>query len=903
KVETSNVGNNKAQNTTLHLRDEQDEAFESDLQKALEESNRVQQAPTVRPSESTNTLSSSNSAKKIKINIVSKQSSAQDTPLLPLTTRHKEEEMQAMNATRVAEATKRAEKLKKEKMEARLARQRALEDLKQDRENRKLRNHAKLESTSIPNIPISSSTSSTAGSTIGSTQASNTTPASVAINGPKVMVQLRLRNGTVLKRSYESNTRLGSLFELVRSEDGNIGSADISLIQPFPRKEFTIVDSDLTLSDGGLCPSCSLNVFVQTPIPAPQPIIPNSRLPVDIEMEEPPSEQNEEANESEDSENQYQGENNAEEDEEEESEDGHEEDGNEDDDVEDDGMMHAMPMPFLPPQNPFAGRARVRVPFSGEGHSLGSSSTSTVGTQHEMSVDPPTADNDSLRRQRVLEAMANRAGSRNDDEIKHMDNRLKKTKERTIPKLQSLCCYEVAVMLTAKDSKSAKNLKLLGENIGAQAAEGIIRELIKLKQLDQLTFKRLHRCSVVNIVLDAYSRATDSLMDVIGASQSRSLTYLSLKECIFLTDSGFSNIAHFEELEFLDLSHCRITDKTLEFTLNLQNLNTLQLSATKVTSNGLARIISEAAWKSTLQTLDLSYCAGIKGSSVLVDLQELVNIRSLKLNNTLAFDQSPVLVPDHRSLVHLQNIDLARTPITDNDLIALIPSFGALEVLNINSCIHITAEALERCANELKSLENISFPNREHDLLTVLPVAAALPLTHLDLTGFLYVGDEAILSLSAAVNLQLLSLAGTKITDVGSAVFVHMLSLKELLLDRTSIGDKTMEYLRDLGRLEILSLQRCERLTTAGIILLGKCAFFSAKLKRLNLGYNKFIHDEALAVFTRCQELNTLNLEYTDVSQERVSHLQHSLPSLKQLRIQGVTNGAVYEENPRPTFT
>ncbi|KAF9194514.1 hypothetical protein BGZ49_003166 [Haplosporangium sp. Z 27] len=766
-----------------------------------------------------------------------------------------------MNATRVAEATKRAEKLKKEKLEARLARQRALEDLKQDRENRKLRNHAKLESTSIPNIPISSSTSSTAGSTIGSTQASNTTPASVAINGPKVMVQLRLRNGTVLKRSYESNTRLGSLFELVRSEDGNIGSADISLIQ--------------------------------TPIPAPQPIVPNSRLPVDIEMEEPPSEQNEEANESEDSENQYQGENSAEEDEEEESEDGHEEDGNEDDDVEDDGMMHAMPMPFLPPQNPFAGRARVRVPFSGEGHSLGSSSTSTVGTQHEMSVDPPTADDDSLRRQRVLEAMANRAGSRNDDEIKHMDNRLKKTKERTIPTLQSLCCYEVAVMLTAKDSKSAKNLKLLGENIGSQAAEGIMRELIKLKQLDQLTFKRLHRCSVVNIVLDAYSRATDSLMDVIGASQSRSLTYLSLKECIFLTDSGFSNIAHFEELEFLDLSHCRITDKTLEFTLNLQNLNTLQLSATKVTSNGLARIISEAAWKSTLQTLDLSYCAGIKGSSVLVDLQELVNIRSLKLNNTLAFDQSPVLVPDHRSLVHLQNIDLARTPITDNDLIALIPSFGALEVLNINSCIHITAEALERCANELKSLENISFPNREHDLLTVLPAAA----------GFLYVGDEAILSLSAAVNLQLLSLAGTKITDAGSAVFVHMLSLKELLLDRTSIGDKTMEYLRDLGRLEILSLQRCERLTTAGIILLGKCAFFSTKLKRLNLGYNKFIHDEALAVFTRCQELNTLNLEYTDVSQERASHLQHSLPSLKQLRIQGVTNGAVYEENPRPTFT
>jgi hypothetical protein len=70
------------------------------------------------------------------------------------------------------------------------------------------------------------------------------------------------------------------------------------------------------------------------------------------------------------------------------------------------------------------------------------------------------------------------------------------------------------------------------------------------------------------MVLDAYSRATDSLMDVIGGSQARSLAYLSLKECTFLTDTGFRNIARFELLEFLDLSHCRITDKTLAFTLS-----------------------------------------------------------------------------------------------------------------------------------------------------------------------------------------------------------------------------------------------------------------------------------------------------------------------------------------------
>jgi Leucine-rich repeat (LRR) protein len=72
----------------------------------------------------------------------------------------------------------------------------------------------------------------------------------------------------------------------------------------------------------------------------------------------------------------------------------------------------------------------------------------------------------------------------------------------------------------------------------------------------------------------------------------------------------------------------------------------------------------------------------------------------------------------------------------------------------------------------------------------------ALPLTHLDLSDFKFIGDEAILSLAEAKNLQMLSLSGTMLTDVGSAVLIHMSSLKELLLDRTDIGDKSMEYLR-----------------------------------------------------------------------------------------------------------
>lgn len=72
----------------------------------------------------------------------------------------------------------------------------------------------------------------------------------------------------------------------------------------------------------------------------------------------------------------------------------------------------------------------------------------------------------------------------------------------------------------------------------------------------------------------------------------------------------------------------------------------------------------------------------------------------------------------------------------------------------------------------------------------------ALPLVDLDLTGFLFVTDEAILTLEAAQHLQILSLSGTKLTDIGAAVFVHLSSLKVLSLERTSITDKAIEYMR-----------------------------------------------------------------------------------------------------------
>ncbi|KAF9301783.1 hypothetical protein BGZ74_006276 [Mortierella antarctica] len=829
-----------------------DDAMDVDLQRALAESAMPQptqplpSAPAVHTSDTQDDISGE-PAKKVKINIVRAPQPSQVIAPLPVHSRHNEEKM-AQNATRLAEATKISIEAKRLRMEARLARERALAAAKEDREKQKLRHIP----ASIGNQPPQN----TAPTPVQvSTQAASSTSGSSLSNAT---VQLRLKNGSVIKRVFSSTATLRDLFDLVRAEDRNIGSSDISLIQ--------------------------------TPIPAPQPITPTTTTPgAWLTPEDIPAPNQPEVGQEEDLMDVDEEPDQAEEENgQDENVDEDEDDENDADEDDDDEMMHALPVQFNPGHHGMPGRGRGRgrgggMPFSGAGHSLaGGSGPTTAAPGDDSSTLPQmlTAEEvDVQRRQRFLQAMENRARTQEQDQSQKPTIPSKHLKPKEIPSLRS-----------RSDAATAKNLKTLGSNVGSQVAETIVQELIKLKQLDQLSFKRLRQCPVVNMILDGYSRSTDSLMYTIGRSQAQSLTYLSLKECTFLTDKGFENLEHFEWLEYLDMSHCRITDKTLDFILT-----TLHLSATKVTSAGLARVIAESAWKSGLHTLDLSYCQGIAGPSVLVNLQELSNLRTLKLNNTRAFDSSPVRVPDSRAFARLLHVDLARTPINGQDLIALASTFKLLESLNLTECVNVPTGALEHCAEHLKALQHFNFPNREHDLLTVLPLSS-------NLTGFVFVGDEAILNLASATSLQMLSLSGTKLTDIGSSVLVHMSSLRELVLDRTDIGDKSMEYIRDLGRIEVLSLNRCRRLTTVGVLTLGRSSFFKLRLKRLNLGYNQYIHDEALAAFTVCNGLITLNLDHTDVSEQKALLLQNSLPCLTQLRIQGVTNGAVFEENPKPTF-
>lgn len=230
------------------------------------------------------------------------------------------------------------------------------------------------------------------------------------------------------------------------------------------------MESALTLAEGGLCPSCSLNVFVQTPIPAPQPITPitpttttpgawlrpegtsapnqpevgQEEGPMDVDDEEEPDQAEEEDGQGEDD-----------------NEDGEDDEDDEDDDDE---MMHALPVQFNPGHHGMPGRGRGGMPFSGAGHSLsgGSRSTTEAASASGDATTPlrelTAEEADSQRRQRFLEAMENRAKTQEQDQSRVASGPSKHLKPKEVPSLRSRCAYEVAGMFLIPLTKMNHNV-------------------------------------------------------------------------------------------------------------------------------------------------------------------------------------------------------------------------------------------------------------------------------------------------------------------------------------------------------------------------------------------------------------------------------------------------------------
>ncbi|CAG8540281.1 1769_t:CDS:10, partial [Cetraspora pellucida] len=385
--------------------------------------------------------------------------------------------------------------------------------------------------------------------------------------------------------------------------------------------------------------------------------------------------------------------------------------------------------------------------------------------------------------------------------------------------------------------------------------------------------------------------ATDSLLEVISNTQSSSVTKVSLRNCELITDNGFGCLQELQYLEYLDVMSCRIRDRTLPFLKDFRELRTLNLSKTKVTMNGLRALFANCAFASTLEDLNLSYCPGVVGKTVFVDLQPLQNLRCLNLDNA---QLTPPLVPvKPSSFKNLEILDLSRTRLCDQDVMKIICQFKNMVELILIETIGIGQFGLKWIAKEFKSLNFINFPNREEELNDILQDFSELPLVKMDLTGFINVSDEGIMHLAEAKSLTFLSLSGTKLTDAGMSALKDLVNLVELYLDRTLITDAGAVYLDGLRELTHLSLNKT-RIKNASLSIIRKSTFATRKLKYLDVGYTR-VTDRGVRELKGLPHLSFLNLDFTQVSLSCRSILA-DIPSLQPVRLNGITKETCEDE-------
>ncbi|KAJ3342827.1 hypothetical protein HDU93_000957 [Gonapodya sp. JEL0774] len=276
-------------------------------------------------------------------------------------------------------------------------------------------------------------------------------------------------------------------------------------------------------------------------------------------------------------------------------------------------------------------------------------------------------------------------------------------------------------------------------------------------------------------------------------------------------DSGIVALETLGNLQYLDLTSCRITDGAATSISRLPELVYLNLSSTKITNRGL-RLIATGVAK--LDSLIVSNCAG-------------------------------------------------NTSITDEDLRKVVGCLVGLEELDVSECSGITLAGIRIVVQTLKRLHKFQFPTKGVDCDAVLREVARVPLkiTELDL-HMSNVTDDGLKSIGGlGESLTRISLAGCKdISDSGFLCLARLVNIEDVDLDRLPQIDEHVfaDVLCQLPRVHSLSLSA----SNVGAYFLCKIekAPFARLLRKLNLSRTA-ITDESLQYLHSFQKLSMINLD------------------------------------------
>ncbi len=272
---------------------------------------------------------------------------------------------------------------------------------------------------------------------------------------------------------------------------------------------------------------------------------------------------------------------------------------------------------------------------------------------------------------------------------------------------------------------------------------------------------------------------------------------ISDKSCIFLRRLP---------LRWLGMATTNITDEGLKELAEIQSLNYLDLTDTKISDAGLRYI-------------------------------EALPIDTLYLNNTAVTDAG---IPSLLKMKRLQRIFLTGTHITDKALQAL----GAkpLERLAIGDG-EVSDKGLEEFGRKNHSLKWLDVDRVRAITSTGIRSIRHLPLRQLFLTDCKGIDDETAAEIAEYwPNLDALGLSGTRLSGKGVKAIEKMSSLRSLELATLLLGDDSLKPVLSFHNLRYLDLRE-NKMTDRLALQLANLS----QLKKLELSHNVMISPQAIA--------------------------------------------------------
>ncbi|PRP85823.1 hypothetical protein PROFUN_06015 [Planoprotostelium fungivorum] len=377
--------------------------------------------------------------------------------------------------------------------------------------------------------------------------------------------------------------------------------------------------------------------------------------------------------------------------------------------------------------------------------------------------------------------------------------------------------------------------------------------------------------SIINRLVSDKGGVSKSPYVVNGSKQvnMKTLETLRLSQSTLITGQIFQST--FPHLKHLNLSECRnVTDDVIAYvTRSCPVLATLNLSRNNrlVGLNHLQRLDS-------LVDLDLQDCRRLSVQSLSNIANSFPNLVHINLSGSLASSPPP----------------LGPAPQGNHGyepLVELMRKCNRLKTLNISGCKHLPQEVLLSIADSLLELENL---NVSYILSTSRKVVHKIVhkckgIKRLMLGGCVKIGDETISDI--ADNCPLLEVLDvtrckeiTSVTKLGE----HCNNLRELCLNQCmAIPDASViSVVEKSPELEVLELSMMYKMTNDVLHALTKNC---PKLKKLNLQRCEQITDEAMLTLSQFEDLATLNLQETKVSDKSLKDLFVGLVSLQKLNI------------------